>query len=132
MWYSLPFAIPVCNAYCEVGYRLSTSTYGFFKYYRSNHIKQALQKNIVCKPSLVIVKLPLPNISDAQQVIMKVCERICNRIKHLRLQMTPTHIEVLQCIGACNQNNQGCVATTTKKKENPCNVGEMWHYHSQM
>ena len=116
MWYSLVFALPLCNGLCESDYSLSTSTFGFFQTCRSNHIKQALQKYIMCKPSLVFVKLPLPNNTDVQQVIRKVCERICNKLKHFPLHMTPTHIEVLQCSGACHRNNQGCVATTKLKK----------------
>ena len=31
--------------------------------------------------------------------------------------MTPTHVEVLQCGGACHRSSQGCVATKTREKE---------------
>ena len=33
------------------------------------------------------------------------------------LQMTPTHVEVLQCGGACHRSSQGCVPTKTREKE---------------
>merc|ERR1712044_112201 len=105
MWYSLVFALPLCNGLCESDYSLSTSTFGFFQTCRSNHIKQALQKNIMCKPSPVIVKLPWPNNTDIQQ-------------------MTPTHVEVLQCSGAGHRNNQGCVATQNKELKIPVMLGK--------
>ena len=31
--------------------------------------------------------------------------------------MTPTHVEVLQCGGACHRSSQGCVPTKTREKE---------------
>lgn len=99
------FALPVCTGFCESEFSLATSNFGFFQACRSNHIKQALQKNMMCKPSPVIVKLPWPNNTDIQQ-------------------MTPTHIEVLQCGGGCHRNNQGCVATKTKVKKIPVMLGK--------
>ena len=69
VWYILVITFPNSNAFCESDYSLSTSTFGFFQTCRSSHIKQALQKNIMCKPSPVIVALPWPNNTDVQQVI---------------------------------------------------------------
>lgn len=87
-----------CLADCQTEEELSWTSYGYFQSCRSKHIKQALQENVLCRPSPVIVKLPLPNNTDIQQ-------------------MTPTHVEVAQCGGACHRNSQGCVPTKTKERE---------------
>jgi len=84
--------------------QLDWSSYGYFQTCRSHHIKQALQENVLCRPSPVIVKLPLPNNTDIQQ-------------------MTPTHVEIMQCSGACHRGNQDCVPTLTKEKEVSVMVG---------
>jgi len=106
IWFPLMYlTLPSSEGVCENEYSLDSSSFGFFQACRSNHIKQALHKNIMCKPAPVIVKLPWPNNTDIQQ-------------------MTPTHIEVLQCNGGCHRNNQGCTATQTVVKKIPVMLGK--------
>ena len=38
--------------------------------------------------------------------------------------MTPTHVEVLQCSGACHRNNQGCVALRSRTLKIPVMLGK--------
>lgn len=105
IWFAVVFAFPLCEGLCESELTLTTSNFGFFQTCRSNHIKQALKKNILCKPSPVIMKLPWPNNTNIQQ-------------------MTPTHVEILQCGGGCHRANQGCVATKTIEKKIPVMLGK--------
>jgi len=88
------------NADCTDEEYIEWSSYGHFQTCRSQHIKQALQENVGCKPTPTVVKLPLPNNTDIQQ-------------------MTPTFVEVLQCSGSCHRGNQDCVAMKTKEKKIP-------------
>ena len=37
--------------------------------------------------------------------------------------MTPTHVEIMQCSGACHRGNQDCVPTLTREKEVSVMVG---------
>ena len=67
-WFTVVFALPLCEGRCESELTLTTSNFGFFQTCRSTHIKQALKKNILCKPSPVIMKLPWPNNTNIQQV----------------------------------------------------------------
>jgi len=73
---------------------------------KPKHIKQALQSQTGCGPRLITVILPWPagNNSDWSQ-------------------MTPTHVEVLQCTGACHGLTT-CVATSTRQKEVPVMLGK--------
>merc|ERR1719282_241915 len=82
------------------GDEVQWGSYGYFQTCRSHHIRQALQENVMCKPSPTVVQLPLPNNTDIQQ-------------------MTPTFVEILQCSGACHRGNQECVPTKTREKKIP-------------
>jgi len=104
-WYFIVFALPLTEGRCESEQTLTTSNFGFFQTCRSNHIKHALKKNILCKPSPTIMQLPWPNNTDIQQ-------------------MTPTHVEVQQCGGGCHRGNQGCIATKTNVKKVPVMFGK--------
>merc|ERR1711892_921310 len=63
----------------------------------SAHVRETLKSDKMCSPRPVIVQLPWPNNTNVQQ-------------------MTPSHIELLQCGGGCHRNSQGCVATQTRVK----------------
>merc|ERR1719429_370068 len=90
----------LASTQCSSEDDLDWGSYGYFQTWRTQHIKQALQENVRCKPSATIVQLPLPNNTDIQQ-------------------MTPTFVEILQCSGACHGGNKECVATRTREKKVP-------------
>jgi len=92
--------LALSRADCPGDEAVEWGSYGYFQTCRSHHIRQALQENVMCKPSPTVVQLPLPNNTDVQQ-------------------MTPTFVEILQCGGACHRANQECVATKTREKKIP-------------
>ena len=68
------------------------------------HVKGALTSDKMCSPRPVIVKLPWPNNTHVQQ-------------------MTPSHVELLQCDGGCHRDSRRCVVTQTREKKVPVMMG---------
>ena len=60
---------PALASECGAEDGLDPGSYGFFQTCRASHVQQALQRNVVCRPGPVVVRLPLPNNTDIQQVL---------------------------------------------------------------
>merc|ERR1711899_260214 len=61
-----------------------------------SHITQALAADVTCAPVPVVVSLPWPNVTGVQQ-------------------MTPTHVTVSRCEGACH-GLHSCVPLATEER----------------
>jgi len=99
MWKILIFPLQV-SAYYACSANLADASFSDTESCTSSHIIEAVEQDKLCSPRSVVVQLPWPNNTYTKQ-------------------MTPSHIELLQCTGGCHRTSRSCIPTHTRQRKVP-------------